>query len=37
MRDPHGEPNREHVLEEILVIAVVAVLSGAESWNEMSA
>ena len=28
------ERNREHLLEEILLIAVAAVLSGAESWND---
>ena len=27
--------NREHLLEEILLIAIAAVLSGAESWNDI--
>jgi hypothetical protein len=35
LHDPRGEPNRKPVLEEILVIAVEAVLSGAASWNEI--
>jgi hypothetical protein len=29
------ERNREHLLEEIVLIAIAAVLSGAESWNDM--
>ena len=33
LRDPRVERNREHLLEEILLIAIAAVLSGAESWN----
>jgi hypothetical protein len=36
LRDPHIERNREHLLEEILLIAIAAVLSGAESWNDMA-
>jgi predicted transposase YbfD/YdcC len=36
LRDPRVERNREHLLEEILLIAIAAVLSGAESWNDMS-
>ena len=35
LKDPRVERNREHVLEEILLIAIAAVLSGAESWNDM--
>lgn len=35
LQDPRVERNREHVLEEILLMAVAAVLSGAESWNDM--
>ncbi len=35
VRDPRVERNREHLLEEILLIAIAAVLSGAESWNDM--
>ena len=30
LRDPHVERNREHLLEEILLVAIAAVLSGAE-------
>lgn len=33
LKDPRVERNRDHVLEEILLIAIAAVLSGAESWN----
>jgi predicted transposase YbfD/YdcC len=36
LRDPRVERNREHLLEEILLIAIAAVLSGAESWNDIS-
>jgi hypothetical protein len=36
LRDPRIERNREHLLEEILLIAIAAVLSGAESWNDMA-
>jgi hypothetical protein len=35
-RDCRLEPNREHLLEKILLIPFTAVLSGAESWNEIS-
>ncbi|MHB2006571.1 MAG: transposase family protein [Acidobacteriaceae bacterium] len=35
LHDPRMERNREHLLEEILLIAIAVVLSGAESWNEM--
>jgi len=35
LRDPRVERNREHLLEEILLIAIAAVLSGAESWNDI--
>jgi hypothetical protein len=35
-RDPRVERNREHLLEEILLIAIAAVLSGAESWNDIA-
>jgi len=35
LTDPRVERNREHLLEEILLIAVAAVLSGAESWNDI--
>jgi predicted transposase YbfD/YdcC len=34
--DPRVERNREHLLEEILLIAIAAVLSGAESWNDIA-
>ena len=36
LRDPRVERNREHLLEEILLIAIASVLSGAESWNDMA-
>jgi predicted transposase YbfD/YdcC len=36
LRDPRVERNREHSLEEILLIAIAAVLSGAESWNDIA-
>jgi len=36
LRDPRVERNREHLLEEILLIAIAAVLSGAESWNNIA-
>ena len=35
LKDPRVERNREHLLEEILLVAIAAVLSGAESWNDM--
>ncbi len=35
LRDPRVERNREHMLEEVLLIAIASVLSGAESWNDM--
>jgi hypothetical protein len=36
LRDPRVEQNREHLLEEILLISIAAVLSGAESWNDIA-
>ena len=36
LRDPRIERNREHLPEEILLIAIAAVLSGAESWNDIA-
>lgn len=36
LRDPRVEWNREHLLEEVLLIAIAAVLSGAESWNDIA-
>src|SRR5436190_13781065 len=36
LRGPRMERNREHLLEEILLIAIAAVLSGAESWNDIA-
>jgi hypothetical protein len=36
LRDPRIERNREHLLEEILPMAIAAVLSGAESWNDIA-
>jgi len=35
LRDPRVERTREHLLEEILLITIAAVLSGADSWNEI--
>jgi DDE_Tnp_1-associated len=35
MRDPRVERTREHLLEEILLIAIAAILSGANGWNEI--
>jgi hypothetical protein len=36
LRDPRVERNREYLLDEILLIAIAAVLSGAESWNDIA-
>ena len=36
LTDLRVERNREHLLEEILLIAIAAVLSGAESWNDIA-
>ena len=36
LRDPRVERNREHLLEEVLLISIAAVLSGAESWNDIA-
>ena len=33
--DPRIERTREHLLQEILLIAIAAVLSGATGWNEI--
>ena len=35
LKDPRAGRNREHLLEEILLMAVAAVSSGAESWVDM--
>jgi hypothetical protein len=35
LRDPRVERTREHLLEEILLMTVAAVLSGAGGWNEI--
>jgi predicted transposase YbfD/YdcC len=35
LRDPRVERTREHLLEEILLMAIAAVLSGAGSWTEI--
>ncbi len=35
LHDPRVERTREHLLEEILLMAIAAVLSGAGSWNEI--
>ena len=36
LTDPRVERNREHLLEEIILIAIAAVLSGADSWNDIA-
>jgi predicted transposase YbfD/YdcC len=35
LKDPRVERSREHLLEEILLIAIAAILSGASGWNEI--
>ena len=35
LKDPRVERTREHLLEEILLIAMAAILSGAGGWNEI--
>lgn len=35
LQDPRMERTREHLLEEILLISIAAILSGADSWNEI--
>jgi len=35
LRDPRVERTREHLREEILWIAIAAILSGANGWNEI--
>lgn len=35
LSDPRVERTKEHLLEEILLITIAAVLSGADSWNEI--
>jgi len=35
LTDPRVERTKEHLLQEILFIAIAAVLCGAESWNDM--
>jgi len=36
LHDPRVERSREHLLEEILLISIAAVLSGTESWNDIA-
>src|ERR1017187_10943979 len=36
LRDPRVERTREHLLEEILLMTIASVLSGAESWNDIA-
>jgi hypothetical protein len=36
LTDPRVERTKEHLLEEILFITIAAVLSGAESWNDIA-
>jgi len=35
LKDPRVEHTREHLLEEILLIAIAAILSRANGWNEI--
>ena len=35
LKDPRVDRTREHLLEEILLIAIAAILSGANGWNEI--
>lgn len=35
LKDPRVERTREHLLEEILLIVIAAILSGANGWNEI--
>lgn len=35
LKDPRVERTREHLLEENLLIAIAAILSGASGWNEI--
>ena len=35
MRDPRVEGRCDHMLREIIMVAVCAELSGAESWREV--
>jgi predicted transposase YbfD/YdcC len=35
LQDPRVERTREHLLEEILLLTIAAVLSGASGWNEI--
>jgi predicted transposase YbfD/YdcC len=35
LKDPRVERTREHLLAEILLIAIAAILSGANGWNEI--
>src|SRR5665213_1549458 len=37
LRDPRVERTREHLLEEIVLMAIAAILSGANGWNEIEA
>ena len=35
LKDLHVERTREHLLQEILLIAIAAIFSGANGWNEI--
>jgi hypothetical protein len=35
LKDPRVERTRKHLLEEILLIAIAAILSGSNGWNEI--
>src|ERR1035437_8664168 len=36
LTDPRVERTKEHLLEEILLMTIAAVLSGAASWNDIA-
>lgn len=36
LRDSRVKRNRKYLLDEILLFAIAAVLSGAESWNNIA-
>jgi len=35
LRDPRVKRTREHLLEEILLMTIAAILSGCNGWNEI--
>ncbi len=34
--DPRGKQGRQHLLEDIVTIAICAVIGGADAWTEVS-